>query len=99
MNNQIALDSPDDPMTVDLSFRRSDELHCCWESLHYDPITRRGILHLPAMNSCDGRGCIALFERIDPEVKQIQVYAGGGLDIRYVKRGDKWASGMGRGEE
>ena len=41
-------------------------------------------------NCCDMNGCIALFEAIDPLVKQIETFAGAKCDTTYVRREKGW---------
>src|SRR5262245_26247789 len=62
---------PDDDLATELT------------GLEYDFKAHTGRLHMAAACSCDMRGCIALFQRIDPEVQRIEAFAGGVPDIIY----------------
>jgi hypothetical protein len=52
------------------------DLWCEVQSLTYDFPSRRGRLYMPWGNCCDMTGCIALFERIDPDCALIETYEG-----------------------
>jgi hypothetical protein len=47
-------------------------------------------------NCCDMRGCIELFERIDPEVRTIYTFAGDEPDTIYKREGKEWHAFMPR---
>ena len=80
---------------LDLTRRYIDELKCSAEALHYNFVTRCGVIHLPEWHCTDMDGCIALFERIDPEVQLIRTFAGSRVGTVYTRRGEGWSSGMG----
>jgi hypothetical protein len=58
-------------------------LACLVRSLSFDFANKRGELHLPPNCCCDMSGCIAVFQAIDPEVKEVQTFAGKEPDTRY----------------
>ena len=62
------------------------------ESLYYDFTKKEGTLRLPTGCSCDMSGCLALFAGIDPNVQQIDTYAGGERDTFYVRRAGRWVA-------
>lgn len=62
------------------------ELMCYVIALRYDFIHHRGTIAFPDNSYCDMGGCIALFTRIDPEVKFIQTSAGQSLDMGYMRK-------------
>ena len=41
-------------------------------------------------NNCDMAGCVALFEQIDLEVKEIETFSGNRPDTLYRKEGKVW---------
>jgi hypothetical protein len=65
-------------------------LMCNVVSLGYYAKGRIGTLYLAEGDCCDMRGCIELFEGIDPEVMLIQTYSGGVRDTRYRRTGGGW---------
>ena len=72
----------------------SELLQCCVLSLIYNWRTRSGYLVLPAFHCTDMAGAIAIFERIDPQVKTIVTIAGDEFDTRYERSADadEWLS-------
>ncbi len=68
----------------------SDRLWCFVESVHYSVSDRCGTLRMSDLSACDMEECIALFERIDPDVKRIETWAGDQPDTLYCKRADGW---------
>ena len=67
-----------------------DELCCFVAGITYDFRDQSGLV-IMGENSCtDMRGCIALFKRIDPEVRYIATQAGEKLDTVYRRSGDRW---------
>ena len=56
----------------------------------YDFDQQRGWLLQASGTCCDMTGCIALFKRIDPNVKIIETFSGRRADVRYVKQDGKW---------
>lgn len=58
--------------------------------ISYDPVTRTGRVDQPRACCTDMTGAIELFRRIDAGVERIEAYAGGQLDVCYVKDGDAW---------
>lgn len=67
-----------------------EDLQCDVARLSYDFDNRRGQLHMEAAHSCDMGGCIALFEKIDPNVERITTIAGEIFDTIYVKTRTGW---------
>jgi hypothetical protein len=65
-------------------------LVCQVNDLQYNFDTRTGILRMPKGNCCHAPECIAIFERIDPNVKEIKTFAGDKPDTSYVKSSDGW---------
>lgn len=74
----------------------SEELQCDVIELRYDFEYARGCLILPPDTCVDMSGAIALFERVDPRVLQIETFAGlnasGGLirDTAYRRGKSGW---------
>lgn len=66
----------------------SPDLMCEVCSVFYNFEQRAGRLSLPINNSTDMSGAIKFIRKIDPEVQQIEVYAGGVLDGAYVLDGE-----------
>jgi hypothetical protein len=74
---------------------RDARLVCCVMRLEYDFRTRTGAIYFPDGRCCDMAGCVALFEGIDPGVRDIQTYSGEESDTRYRKGGDgEWHATM-----
>jgi hypothetical protein len=67
-----------------------ERLMCHVTSLAYDFLGHSGQLYLLDGDCCDMRGCVALFEEIDPKVTSISTYAGDKTDTLYRKEGKKW---------
>ncbi len=67
-----------------------DRLICNVVSLGYDFHTHTGKLYLREGDNCDMRGCVALFEGIDPNVTAINTYSGDQADMMYHKEGKEW---------
>jgi hypothetical protein len=61
------------------------ELGCFVHGLHYDFATRRGTATLAAGGCTDMAGCIALFQRIDPDVRYIKTFSGSRPDTWYTR--------------
>jgi hypothetical protein len=68
----------------------SDLLQCFVLTVYYDPEAQCGDLHLPDRSWCDMSGCIALFQRLDPEVQQIQVWERSDRTNLYRRVGKRW---------
>lgn len=66
------------------------ELQCAVYDITYNFPTRTGVLLMEDGNCCDMSGCIAFFQRIDPEVTSIFTKAGNEPDTTYVKTADGW---------
>ena len=66
------------------------EFLCSVSGITYDFYSHTGKLHMDRNASCDMRGCIKFFERIDPEVARINTYADNKPDTMYFKRSGKW---------
>lgn len=62
-------------------------------SLAYDFGTRAGRIDFQAGDVCDLASCIGLFRGIDPDVRCIDTFSGGALDIRYCL--DDWGRWVG----
>lgn len=58
--------------------------------MSYDFERRLGVLYLPEGVCTDMTGAIRFFTRIDPEVQQIQTYAGPERDTIYTRTGKQW---------
>jgi hypothetical protein len=67
-----------------------EKLQCNVHKLTYDDRLRKGKLFMPADNSCDGPACIERFKAIDPEVREIETFAGTDTDTLYMRDGDMW---------
>ena len=70
-----------------------ERLMCGVERLSYDFATRKGVVVFPRGDCCDFRGCLRLFEAIDPGVVAIDTWSGDRPDTIYRKRGGTWESG------
>ena len=79
-----------EPEAIQYKDRDRPDLGCYVERIEYDFWTRRGILWMAEGNCTDMRGCITLFEAIDPEVVFITTMSGPDLDTRYDKRTGSW---------
>lgn len=66
------------------------DLMCQVHSLFYNFDTKTGTLKMPEGSCCDMKGCIALFKKIDENVKHIETLSGNVLDTEYVLSGDNW---------
>jgi len=66
------------------------ELQCQAQFLGYDFDTRVGRLVLAEGECVDMTGCVSIFERIDPNVRQIQTVAGEELDTVYTRTTAGW---------
>ena len=72
----------------------SSDLQCNVERIEYDFLRQLGVLRMPEANCCDMKGCIELFERIDPDVLRIETFAGGQPDTFYWRRASgRWEAG------
>jgi len=67
-----------------------ERLMCHVFSLTYDFCNHTGQLCLLDADCCDMRGCVALFEGIDPKVTTINTFAGDRADTVYRKEGTEW---------
>jgi hypothetical protein len=63
-------------------------------AIHYDRESRVGELVMPTGCCCDMTGAIRLFERIDPDVEQIQTFSGDEHDVIYTKSEAGWFAGF-----
>ncbi len=80
-------------MTVIGKNNVEEQLRCEPWALAHDFRTHFGKLTVAEGHCCDMEGCIALFERIDPEVKLIETYAGDVPDTLYVRLSTgKWTA-------
>jgi hypothetical protein len=70
----------------------SEELVSEVNRLTYDFDSFTGELFMPSGCCCDKDGCIALFQRIDPDVQMICTYVGEKLDTYYRREGQQWRS-------
>lgn len=72
----------------------NEQLKCRVSGLEYDFRNHVGVLLMPPRACCDMRGCIALFENIDPDVAQIHTVQCKGehrqSDTAYVKVDGIW---------
>lgn len=66
-------------------------LQCSVRAMTYSFRERRGRLDTEEGCCCDMIGCIALFAAIDPEVREIETFAGEERDTAYVRRPKGWA--------
>jgi hypothetical protein len=66
------------------------KLLCNVHKLLYDYRLRKGKLFMPANNSCDKTACIEMFKAIDPEVREIETFAGTEVDTLYMRDGEMW---------
>ena len=61
--------------------------------LAYNFVERSGHLDMSADSCCDMKGCIELFERIDPGCRRIDTFAGAKPDTIYVRlAGGRWTA-------
>lgn len=66
-------------------------LMCDVASLTYEFNTRTGTLVMGDGDCCDMRGCIAVFQAIDPDVRQINTFSGRKRDTEYsLLRSGEW---------
>ena len=73
----------------------NDELKCCVIEVRYSFPQRIGIAILEDGHCTSMCGCIRFFQRIDPEVRQIQTLSGRKDDTVYTRTGNgKWADGI-----
>lgn len=70
----------------------SEDLQCMVLRLEYSFRAEEGWLHLRAGDCCDMTGCIALFQRVDPNVKTIITMSGKVPDTAYRKLHDGWVA-------
>jgi hypothetical protein len=68
----------------------SDLAGCGVCSIEYHLLDRRAVLRTPVGHSADSRGCVELFERIDPQVRRIEVCAMDELDLVIERRDREW---------
>lgn len=73
-----------------------ERLMCDVVSLSYDFRSHTGQLYLPDGSCCDMRGCVALFEAIDPKVTAINTHSGDKADTAYRKKGTEWKALLSR---
>src|ERR1700745_3824056 len=72
-----------------------DRFQCFVQRLEYDFATRTGVLVMDDDNCTDMRGCIRVFEAIDPDVKIIRTMeASGHRDTSYLKLATGWEARM-----
>lgn len=67
-----------------------EDLKTSVTKLAYDFAARTGTLSLPPLCCTDMTGAIALFQRIDPQVEQIETFAGGQRDTTYALVFGQW---------
>jgi hypothetical protein len=63
---------------------------CNVDKIVFDVDQRLGELWLPEMNYPDMSSTIKNFTSVDPEIRLIQTFVGGKLDIAYVKIDSGW---------
>jgi hypothetical protein len=68
------------------------ELQCAVRGICYDFATQTGTLATAENNCADMAGAIALFTRIDSNVRTIATIAGGRDDTTYRRRGGEWVA-------
>lgn len=68
----------------------NSQLQCQPLSMAYDFGERLGMLVIAEGECTDMTGCIAFFERIDPNVRQIQTVAGDEFDTVYTRTPGGW---------
>jgi len=66
------------------------DLQCEVIDLSYDFEKCVGTLQVAPFQSCEMSTCISLFERIDPEVKQVVTFAGSAPDTTYRRSAGGW---------
>jgi len=66
------------------------DLVCEVEGLHYDFEKKVGRLLMAETSACDLGGCVALFTKIDPDVKLIETFAGDKSDTIFKRSNDGW---------
>ncbi|MFS2324631.1 hypothetical protein U2P60_04300 [Brucella sp. H1_1004] len=69
-----------------------NELQCKAYRIHYDFSLKSGTLFIESGACTDMHGCIALFERIDPNVSLIRTFAGGDADTIYRRGKRRWSA-------
>lgn len=66
---------------------------CCVLSLDYDFTRHVGRVIMREWDCCDMIGCIEVFEKIDPKVKEVETYSGEKLDTFYrLGEDSQWAA-------
>ena len=70
------------------------KLQCTVIGVAYDFPSQTGRLIMTPGACCDMSGCIALFERIDPQVRRIETFSGDKPDTAYTYSFDegKWSA-------
>lgn len=78
-------------MTEKIEDNYSMELDCYVVSLDYSFQTRTGTLVMKEGSCTNMNGCIALFRRIDPDVRAIATQSGADIDTSYHRNNDgRW---------
>jgi hypothetical protein len=74
-----------------------NDLACSARRMEYDFETRTGFLHLGVMNCTDMRGCLRLFQSIDPRVRVIYTFSASCEDTAYYRKEgtDLWRAVVG----
>ncbi|WP_431300637.1 hypothetical protein [Tabrizicola sp. BL-A-41-H6] len=72
--------------------RYDEMLMCHVYRTAYDPVAGVGIVHIGAAECADMSGCIHHFQPDRPNIKQIDVIAGGFPVTKYVLAYDRWVA-------
>ena len=72
---------------------RSEEMQCNWRAIQ--PINETNIcLYLEELHTCGMTGAIKLCKKVLPKVKNIFVFSGQELDVKYwIDESGEWKSG------
>lgn len=75
------------------------EMMCDVTAIAYDFKSRTGRVDMAVGNCVDMRGCIDVFERIDPKIKTIETFAGDQPDTSYHRSPTTKSAWASRGPE
>jgi hypothetical protein len=67
-------------------------MQCFVRQITPDTETHITRVDVDPINATDMGGCIAAVRRHDPAVRQIDVYADGEPDVRYIREGSGWTA-------
>lgn len=70
----------------------NSQLQCYVHEIHYSFENKIGALIMGNNSCCHMPGCIDYFKSIDPNIKEIQTYAGKTLDTVYIMNNNDWTA-------